>query len=226
MLKRINWKERPNLQEAVDAGAASKWPVTEFLASTASFTFDGMARMVLEHEEVRDDGPSFKLTALPLPIMYDNTDFESKVGDCAAAVATAVERSVLGKRRTPKGEAAILGLCNHPKRFTTCGMNLERRIKVLKDAGWHGPYLQIINNPDGRDVETHELIERTIRSEHLDPAESVLIQLTPDCIEVVEGFKLQAVENEAGQIKVLCIRVPRIREDTKGSVGILHNCTE
>jgi uncharacterized linocin/CFP29 family protein len=70
-------------------------------------------------------------------------------------------------------------------------------------------------------------IEEVIDTDFLDPMELLIVQVTPNVIQAMTGMETTTVQwTEAGGFeengKVMCIKIPRIREDARGVTGYVH----
>jgi hypothetical protein len=163
---RLTPEEWIALDEAAVRGFISNAPVTALLSKYNTFSTDGMAKMVLEHETMEDvdkavvdmqnvaeNEPKFVLHSLPLPVTH--VDFrgnkphkseteESRMNSAYSAgqeIGLEIERLTLGVDepfRMPNCDAAVYGLCNFPpaRRATVRPEHLVEDVTAALKVAW------------------------------------------------------------------------------------------
>jgi hypothetical protein len=186
-----------------------------------------------------------------LPLDTTNIELSSR------KVAETVEQLTLGTASSyTYAGGTIYGLINHPTRFTkvltaptgsnggTTLAELLDMIQTLQNNFYYGPYIAYYSNSWeqylARDYTTTYpgSLRRRIQEgipqiaawrnlDYLTGYQIILVQMTPDVIEGIQGMPITTVQwEEQGGFeqcfKVLCIQVPRVRADGNGKLGVMH----
>lgn len=175
-------------------------------------------------------------------------------------VAEEVEKLAIGVSSSyTYAGGTIYGAINHPNRFTktlttptgsngaTTLAELLDMVKTLQDNFYYGPYIAYYSsswNPffardytttypgslRGRLAEGVPEISTWRQLDYLTGYQIVLVQMTPDVVQGMQGMGMTTVqwEEQGGMewcFKVMCIQIPRIRADGNGKLGINHGAT-
>lgn len=180
----------------------------------------------------------------------------SGIESAARAVAETVEHLIVGDSTYTYAGGTIYGVRNHPNRFTKVltaptGTNggttlgeVAAMVQTLKDNFFYGPYIAYYSNAwqqyFARDYTTtysQSLFQRLQQGlpdisawrnlDFLTGYQIILVQMTSDVIEAIQGMAITTVQwEEQGGFeqcfKVLCIQLPRIRANAYGHTGINH----
>jgi len=115
---------------------------------------------------------------------------------------------------------------------------------VIKDVNFYGPFTLFVDSdtyssmdiPDPEGTGDRELLERiegisaieeVVEADILEQGEGVMIQLTPDVVELAQQMDIQTIEWQTGDelvnlYKVMAIMSPAIKSDYNGNTGIAY----
>lgn len=180
----------------------------------------------------------------------------SGIEGAARVVAETTEHLFVGDSSFTYAGGTIYGLRNAPNRFTkvlsqptgsngpTIIAQIASMLQTLKDNFFYGPYIAYMSNAYQQwlmqDYTTTYAKALWARIQEATPEitawrpldfltgyQIILVQMTSDVIEAVQGMPITTVQwTEQGGFeecfKVLCIQVPRVKTTAYGTTGIMH----
>ncbi len=202
-------------------------PIATALLSKQLILRVGMEKTVLQTEHKLDApctvqggnpaAPQFALRQLPLPFTYEDCVLTEKDWPVRAAtlVGEQVDATILGKEYV----MPIFGLGTHPDRITRQGWDVPDE-RLLKDAGYDGPYLRIVPwHLPSRCFGDQK--GNVIYSKQVSGNSRFVLNAAPDTIRLVVGLDPVLVQWE-DHFKFLCIIVPQIRVAPGRKAGIVQ----
>ncbi len=218
---RLTKEQWMQVDAAAVRGAESRWPLVRWLLDNASkLEMDGMLQATINMEDAPQGERPCTSSVLPLPITHSDFSLSTLLPELLDT--TMPEAS--GRR---VGECVERATVDAMWEAAVPASGIQEAVAKLVESKWYGPF--VVVHSGGERYKEREMLWLDLEGIHevlcspgcgipedgalvFDPAAGLAVRM-------VVGMPLTVVQWEDG-FKTLCIVVPQVRRDLRGTIGI------